>query len=170
MSPKLAELDELIGAFTCILKPPRSVSPLFPDTASLFSGLVFPCWYFMITVRTNCCADRRHAELTGFLWLCQSGECLPKKDAASWGPHFGTFPSDPSLKAPAAAEEIRGWKTLDGITTGEHRSGTDWSGSTQRGSTLVDPKLLMTPYVPGSRSSLFLVPGLLLESTPRELF
>lgn len=62
----------------------------------------------------------------------------PKKDAASRGPHFGTFPSDPSLKAPAAAEEITGSKTLEGITTGEDESGSDWSGSTQQGSPLVD--------------------------------
>lgn len=71
------------------------------------------------------------SELTGFLWIWLSEQGLPKKDAASRGPHFGTFPSDPSLKAPAAAEEIRGWKTLDGITTGEDGSGSDWSGSTQ---------------------------------------
>lgn len=35
----------------------------------------------------------------------------PKKDAASWGQHFGTFPSDPSLKAQRAAGEIREERT-----------------------------------------------------------
>lgn len=44
----------------------------------------------------------------------------PKKDAASWGPRSGAFPSDPSLKAPAAAEEIRDSRRLStgNITTG----------------------------------------------------
>lgn len=63
------------------------------------------------------------SELTCFLWLC-----LPKKDAASWGPHAGAFPPDPSLKASAAAEEIRpSRRDSPGNTTtgGGDRSGTD---------------------------------------------
>lgn len=60
------------------------------------------------------------SELTCFLWLCLSEKRLPKKDAASWGPHCGAFPSDPSLKASAAAEEIRHLRRLSSgsITTG----------------------------------------------------
>lgn len=70
------------------------------------------------------------SELTCFLWLCLSEQRLPKKDAASWGPHSGTFPSDPSLKASTAAEEIRDSHrvSLNSITTGEDRSSSDWSG------------------------------------------
>ena len=57
----------------------------------------------------------------------------PKKDAASWGPRFGTFPSDPSLKAWTAAGEIRKERTQTDThrlsnTTGQGRSGSDWTG------------------------------------------
>lgn len=165
-------------AYRCVhvyFKPAPISFPFVPRYSISVYRSCFALLVFYDHLRSGC-ADKplrgqtTRSELTGFLWLCLSEECLPKKDAASWGPHFGTFPSDPSLKAPAAAEEIRGWKTLDGITTGEHRSSSDWRGSTQQGSTLVDSKLLMTPYVPGSCSSLFLLPGVLLESTTRELF
>lgn len=59
----------------------------------------------------------------------------PKKDAASRGPRFGTFPCDPSLKALTAAGEIREERTPGHTYTLPHsnaagldRSGSDWSG------------------------------------------
>lgn len=79
-----------------------------------FIATVLYFWYLMaVEESTQGCGDwSQHgqatlSELTCFLWLRLSEECLPKKDAASWGPHSGAFPSDPSLKASAAAEEIR---------------------------------------------------------------
>lgn len=65
-----------------------------------------------------------------FCGSVSQSSAFPKKDAASWGPHSGTFPSDPSLKASTAAEEIRDSHrlSLNSITTGEDRSGSDWSG------------------------------------------
>lgn len=95
-----------------------------------FISTVLYFWYLMaVEESTHGCGDwSQHgqatlSELTCFLWLCLSEERLPKKDAASWGPHSGAFPSDPSLKASAAAEEIRhSRRVLPGnITTGRGR-------------------------------------------------
>lgn len=92
---------------------------------TLFIGLVLSRWYFMTTygtaraMRTNCCADRRHALSSRVFCgsVCQRS-ASQKKMPHHGALHFGTFPSDPSLKAPAAAEEIRG--------LGDTRRGRIW--------------------------------------------
>lgn len=104
---------ELLGFLGCKLSPfylPCSVLLVPNGRKGIHSG---PWW--LIATWTG-----HTLELTCFLWLCLSEERLPKKDAASWGPHCGAFPSDPSLKASAAAEEIRHSRRLSSgsITTG----------------------------------------------------